>query len=138
MPLTFTVHELILLVAAALPAVVGYFVWCRRPKPGASSLALILWTFALWAIAQALQLGTRDEQTAFLFYKVGEAVMLAAAPLWLVFVLQYTGRYRWLTRWRLIPLCGVPLISLALIATNGSHELMWTFEGLRGSGSMFS
>lgn len=138
MSLTFTVYESILLVAAALPAVVGYFAWYRRPKPGASSLALLLWTFALWTFAQALQLGARDEQTAFLFYRAGEAVLLAAAPLWLIFVLQYTGRYRWLTRWRLIPLCGVPLISLALIATNGSHELMWTFEGLRGSGSMFS
>lgn len=33
--------------------------------------------------------------TAFLFYKVGEAAMLAVAPLWLIFRLEYTGRECW-------------------------------------------
>jgi diguanylate cyclase (GGDEF)-like protein/PAS domain S-box-containing protein len=136
MKLTFTIYELIVLVAALLPAVVGYFAWRRRPKPGATSLAVLLWTFALWALANALQLGTRDAGTAFVFYRAGEAILLALGPLWLLFTIEYTGRERWLTHPRMILFSIIPLITLVLIATNASHNLMWTFEGSRGDAGL--
>ena len=45
-------------------------------------------------------------------------------PLWLAFIFNYTGHTRWLQRfWPL--LAGPALITLALVATNDLHHLVW-------------
>jgi hypothetical protein len=50
--------------------------------------------------------------------------MLGVAPVWLVFVLQYTGRASWLTIPFRALLFAVPLATLDLIATNEDHGLI--------------
>ncbi len=59
------------------------------------------------------------------------AVLVLTPPLWLVLVLQYTGRVGWLTRAFLALLFAVPAATLALIATNEHHGLVWASEGVR-------
>jgi len=69
-------------------------------------------------------------------YKTRAIVFLTVAPLWLILVLQYTGREGWL-RWPLKAfLFAVPLATLVLIFTNEDHGLVWTYEEVREEGPL--
>ncbi len=89
---------------------------------------------ALWGLLYAVELGALDGPLASTLQKARFAVLVLAPPLWLVFTLQYTGRVGWLTRGFLALLFAVPAATLALIATNGEHELVWITEGAREAG----
>ncbi len=117
---------------------IGSYAWSRRGKSGAATLALLLWVLALWGILYAVELGVRTDSTADTLYKLQSVVLVLAPPLWLVFVLQYTGRMSWLTRGFLALLFVVPAATLALIATNGDHELVWTSGGARKRGHLLA
>ena len=124
-------YALISLLASAIPAVVGSYAWRRRGKPGATVMALILWTLALWGILYAAELGARSGSLVSTLHELQSAVLILAPPLWLVFVLQYTGRTGWLTWGFLAMLWSVPVVTLALVFTNEDHGLMWASEGVR-------
>jgi diguanylate cyclase (GGDEF)-like protein/PAS domain S-box-containing protein len=115
---------------------IGAYAWGRRGKPGAATLALLLWLLALWGLLYAVELGARDGTLVRTLYEARSAVMVLAPPLWLVFVLRYTGRVGWLTRPFLALLYAVPVVTLALMATNGSHGLVWASERVREAGPM--
>lgn len=115
--------------ASAVPAVVGFHAWRRRGKPGAAALALLLWILALWGLIYAVEVGVRDGSLVDTLHELQTAVLVLAPPLWLVFVFQYTGRVSLLTWGFLALLFVVPATTLALIATNEDHGLVWTLEG---------
>ncbi|QIN80391.1 diguanylate cyclase [Rubrobacter marinus] len=118
-------------MASAIPAVVGAYAWRRRGKPGATTLALLLWLLALWGLLYALELGARDASLVNTLHGLQSSVLVLAPPLWFVFVLRYTGRVGWLTRGFLALIFAVPATTLALVATNRLHGLVWTAGGVR-------
>ena len=117
--------------ASTIPAVVGSYAWRRRGKPGAATLALLLWILALWGLLYAVELGAQGPGLNGTLHELQSAVLVLAPPMWLVFVLQYTGRVRWLTRGFLALLFAIPATTLALIATNEGHGLVWVSEEVR-------
>ena len=129
-------HALISLLAALAPALVGLHAWRRRGKPGAISLAALAWLFALWALVYAAELTAGSAWAVDFLHETRTVVMLGVAPVWLVFVLQYTGRESWLTIPFRTLLFAVPLTTVALLATNEDHGLMWTSEGTRWRGPL--
>ena len=131
-----TSHALISLVASLIPALVGSYAWQRRGKAGAATLAALMWLFALWGFLYVAELGMQSADAVGALYEVRSAVFLGVAPLWLVFVLRYTGRERWLTRSFMALLSAVPLATLALIFTNEDHGLVWSSEGIRRVGTL--
>jgi len=129
-------NALISFLAALAPALVGLYAWRRRGKPGALSLAALAWLFALWALVYAAELSAGSARAVDFLHAIRAVVMLGVAPVWLVFVLQYTGRESWLKTSFGALLFAVPLATLALIATNEDHGLMWTSEGVRRQGPL--
>ncbi len=130
------IYVLITLLGAAVPAGIGYLTWKRRGKPGATALTGLIWLFALWGFLYAVELGAWSSSVVNVLYETRAIVFLAVAPLWSIFVLQYTGREGWLT-WPLKALLfAVPLATLVLIFTNEDHGLVWTYEGVREEGPL--
>jgi signal transduction histidine kinase len=52
--------------------------------------------------------------------------IMAVAPLWLLFALDYAGRGGIFAGRRAAALAAVPLVTVALVWTNGWHHLVWT------------
>lgn len=129
------VYVLISLSGAAVPAAVGYLALGRRGKPGAGTLAALMWLFALWGLVYAVELGAWSGAVAVL-HEFRTVLFLSVAPLWMIFVLQYTGREGWLTLPFKALLFAVPLATLVLIFTNEDHGLVWAYEGAREEGPL--
>ena len=53
---------------------------------------------------------------------------------WLVFVLHYTGRAKWLTRRTYVLLAIMPILTQIVIWTNSIHQLFWSSVTLSDSG----
>lgn len=109
----------------AAPAAVGLWVWRRRGNPGAATLAVLIWSLALWGVAHALGVGAQNSLSASILHLAGRASQLVAAFLWFLFALRYTGQDRRLTRTRVVLTSVLPLAILTVIA--GEHVLQRVF-----------
>lgn len=109
--------------AVALAIMAGY-VWRRGGSPAGLSLAVLLLSVAWWAAAYAMELSTSDlgmrDRWGDLKY-VGIGLL---PPAWLVFVVQYTGRERLVTRGRLLLLAIEPVAVWVLLAVPATHDLV--------------
>jgi len=128
-------YVLPLLGAAAVSAAIALFAWRRRPAPGATPFVLLTLAVAEWSLGYALELGSADLPTQIFWAKVEYLGIVSVSVMWLAFVLQYTGREKWLTRRNGALLAIVPLITLLLVWTNDVHGLIWRDIRLDTSGS---
>jgi PAS domain S-box-containing protein len=121
-------------VAAIISSVVSIpiaiYGWRRRATPGALPIALFMLAAAEWSLAYALELGSTTLEAKIFWSKLQYLGIVAVAPLLLLFVIEYLGRERWLTRRNLLLLTTVPILGLLLVWTNEAHGLIWKDLGL--------
>ena len=53
---------------------------------------------------------------------------------WLLFIIQFTQRTKWLTRRNVVLLFAIPIITIVLVWTNDSHHLIWSAIRLLDAG----
>src|SRR5260370_35958273 len=110
----FTPYVLPVIVSALVSAALAFSAWRRRSAPGAASFSLLMLAVAEWALAYALELASPNLQIALFLDNITWIREACAPTPWLAFVLQYTGRTRWLTR-RNISILGIErLVTLLL------------------------
>lgn len=94
-------------------------------KPGASAFILIMLFAMGWSGTYAVSLLITDVSLRQ-FIEVVLWIFKTAVPVaWLIFALEYTGRTRFVTRKLLGLLLVAPVVTIVIIATNGTHHLMW-------------
>jgi len=108
------------LVLAGLAA---YVAWRHGTKAGLS-LAILLVSVAWWGLAYALELSATDVLVKSRWGDIKYVGVCVLAPAWLVFVLQYTGRGRKVSRRLVAALAIEPLVVLAVLANGATHDLV--------------
>lgn len=116
-----------MVTAAVVLALLAAYAWRRRGNECGLSLAVLLVAVAWWGLAYAVELSTVElgarERWGDLKY-VGVAML---GPAWMIFVLQYTGRGRWVSR-RLVALLALePLAVLVVLAVPATHDLIRSY-----------
>ena len=115
----------LLLASGVFSAAMAGYVWTRRGAPGARTLAVLMAGVSVWALGYALESAAPGVGAKVFWAKV-QYFGISTVPLaWLAFCVRYTGRDGWLTRRNLALLAVVPLVTLALVWTNGVHGLVW-------------
>ena len=127
-------YVLLLVIAAALSVTLAFFAWRRRPASGATPLVLLMLVVAEWSLAYALEVGSPNLQTKHFWAQMQYLGIVTVPVAWLAFVLQYTGRGKWLTRRNMAVLAVEPLLILLLVQTNDGHKLIWRDTSLIASG----
>lgn len=87
--------------------------------------AVVMIGTAVWTLGYSFQFASADiagKRTWAAVAMAGEAVVPAA---WCTFALVYARREEWLTRGRVGALWIIPVATVVLAATNGSHGLVW-------------
>jgi signal transduction histidine kinase/putative methionine-R-sulfoxide reductase with GAF domain/PAS domain-containing protein len=132
----YNILTLPMLIASAIALVLAFFVWRRRPQPGALALAVLLVAIAGWSLAYALVWGSPDPGAQFFWTRIQYLGVVTVPAAWLVFVLEYTGQVRRLAfRW-LALLAIEPLAILFAIWTNERHGLMTSNIGMELVGTV--
>lgn len=126
----FNPYALPLLASAALAFALSVMAWRRRSTPGASTMAALTAAILLWCVTYALELLSASLAAKMFWTKLEYVAFVSIPVLWLVFVLQYTGREQWLTRRNLVLVSVVPATILLLVWTNPLHGLIHRSVGL--------
>jgi len=133
----YTPYLIPLLISATLTGILAVFAWRRRPMPGATACAVLLFFVSEWSLGYALELSSVDMSTALLGTKL-EYIGITGAPLaWLASALDYSGERKRLTPRTLALLGIIPLITLVLAWTNEYHYLIWSNVTQVTSGSFY-
>lgn len=122
----------LVLVTAVLVFLSGRL-FLQRRTPLSNLGGLLLLGMAEWTLTNALELGSVGFEAKLFWYKLQYLGMALMPLLWLLYVLQYSGRGHWIRPPLLIALSIVPLIILVLAYTNQWHGLMWTDMRLASS-----
>ncbi len=100
--------------------------WRRRRLPGALPAVVLMLALAEWALMAGLSLAYPQPELKNLLVEFQYLGVLAVPAAWLVFVLEYTQRRRWLVPPILALLAVEPFLFLLLLATNGLHGLVYS------------
>ena len=104
-----------------LAGLAGYVAWRRGTTTGLS-LCVVLISVAWWGLAYAVELSVNDLVVKGIWGDAKYVGVCALVPAWLIFVLQYTGRGRLVTR-RLVGILAIePLVLLAVLANGATHD----------------
>jgi serine phosphatase RsbU (regulator of sigma subunit) len=122
-----TLFALLMAVAGVvLAGLAAYVAWRRESRMG-WSLAVLLVSVAWWGLAYAVELSVDDVAAKSRWGDLKYVGILALAPAWLVFVLQYTGRGSRVTRRLLAVLAVEPILALTLLAVPATHDLVRSY-----------
>jgi PAS domain S-box-containing protein len=128
-------YTILLTMAAALSAALALYAWRHRAAvPGVTVFVLLTLAVVEWSLTYALELASADLLTKVLMDKLEFLGANIVPTAWLILVLQYTGREKWLTLRNLALLCVEPLVNLLLAWTNDIHRLIWADVWLDTSG----
>ena len=115
------------LVGGGCVAAYAAYAWRRRQASAGASLAVVLAAAGWWGLAYALELAA-TRLPVKLFW--GDAKYLGICllpPAWFAFVMQYTGRERWVN-WRTLTVLAVPPLTLVvLLAVPATHDLVRSY-----------
>jgi PAS domain S-box-containing protein len=112
------------LAAGACLAVYAFYVWRHRRASAGASLAVVLAAAGWWSLAYALELAATELSTKLLW---GDAKWLGICllpPAWFAFIMQYTGRDRWVNRTTMAALAVPPAAVIVLLANPATHDLI--------------
>jgi PAS domain S-box-containing protein len=112
------------LVGGACLAVYAAYVWRRRRASAGASLAVVLAAAGWWGLAYAIELAGTRLSTRLLW---GDAKWLGICllpPAWFAFIMQYTGRDRWVNRSTMAALAVPPAAVIVLLANQATHDLV--------------
>jgi PAS domain S-box-containing protein len=117
------------LFALSFASVIGIgYVWIRIPRPPRArgvTASLLLLANAIWTAGVALEMLSTDLNSKIFWHVVQFSAMQTVPTLWLVYVLQYAGRQKWLTIRTYALLSVAPCATSLLALTNEFHGLVF-------------
>ncbi len=131
----YSPYVLPLVIAAVASGAIAFFAWRRRPAPGAMSLVYLMLAACEWSLGYALGMASAALPAKVFWARVQYFGIIGVPTMWLILVLRYTNREKWLTRRNRLLLAMMPLLTLLLVWTNDSHGLIWSDTGLDTVGS---
>jgi signal transduction histidine kinase len=114
---------LLLILLGGVSGSVFYLVARRRSDvPGVRSFEILSGITAVWCFVQALMFLERSQSVMIALDTIVTVCSVSGAFLYLVFILEYTGREQWLTpRWMAL-LWAEPILYLSVYVTNPLHH----------------
>jgi hypothetical protein len=110
--------------------------WSRRRVRGGFAFMLLLLAAGEWSFSAAGKSLAVDLYSSVLWDKAAYLGLVSVAVLWIVFVLQYTGRGSWLRRRNMLLLSIVPILTVLLAWTNEAHHLIYSAYRMVSFGSL--
>ncbi|MBI5960100.1 MAG: PAS domain-containing protein [Chloroflexi bacterium] len=119
----YTPYLIPLLVAAAVSVVLAVTIWRRRPGTGVISFVVLMAAVGQWTLSTSAEI-TSTTLNSKLFFSGLAYVGISIVPgAWLAFILEYTGREKWLTRRNVQLLAIEPVIVIVLALTYDYQQI---------------
>jgi hypothetical protein len=91
-------------------------------------------SIAIWAITYGCELSSDTLKQMLFWINIEYLGIALAPPLWIVFVIGFVGKDRWLTSLNWILIFSIGVITLLMVWTNSLHYLHYASVGVDNSG----
>ena len=118
-------HVILIFSLAALSTAALVWTW-RRGKKGYRFILILLAAGIWWTVFEGLDTGMANVASKFFCEKMKYFAINTIPVAWAGYVLQQTGRKKWITFRSIMLLSIVPLLSLGLVLTNELHGLFFS------------
>jgi PAS domain S-box-containing protein len=125
MNLIFTIYSVFFLATALVSFFVAFLAWQRRLVNGAKELVLLMIAIGIGAFCLIFETASFSIAEKIFWSKLEFFGGITTPVLYLIFVLRYTGKNKFLSQKHLILLFIIPVITLVLTITNEKHGLIW-------------
>ncbi len=126
MSLVFSFYSVFFLSSSLGSFFVAFLAWQRRPVKGARELAYLMIAAGIGAFWLIFETAAPSVTQKIFWSKLEYFGGIATPVLYLIFVLRFTGKDKFLTVKNVVILFIVPFITLLLTITNEQHGLIWT------------
>jgi PAS domain S-box-containing protein len=93
---------------------------------GAKTVGLMMFVASAWMLSFAMEIGSSSILAKHFWDTLQWAASILLPPLWLIFVLQFSGREHLFSKRNLVLMSIIPLCFFLLVITNQSHGLFWS------------
>ncbi|MGB9938128.1 MAG: histidine kinase N-terminal 7TM domain-containing protein [Methanobacterium sp.] len=125
MSLQYSNYGIILLLSAIIVLFLGIWRYRKRSSSLDSYFVLLMISVFFWCFGSSMEFFSVDILTKISWIKLSYIGVATAAPLWLLFVLNYCKYNKYLKPTYIGLLLIIPLIVLIMTATNEWHMLLW-------------
>ncbi|WP_418286135.1 histidine kinase N-terminal 7TM domain-containing protein [Halorubrum sp. DTA46] len=111
------------LLAGVIGLWLGHVAWEERDQPAGTEAALYLLCGGGISLLYAVRVASTSEVVMIVALNLATPLLAAIPPLWIAFVLAFTGRDSWRTEERVIALTTPAFVWLLLAWSSGTHGL---------------
>jgi signal transduction histidine kinase len=126
MNFVFTIYSGLFLAVSMISFFVAFLAWQRRSVSCAKELALLMIAGGFWAFWIIFETAAQLADLKIFWSKLEYFGSVSTPVLYLIFVLRFTGKGRFITRKNILLLFIVPVITLLVTLTNNRHHLLWS------------
>lgn len=126
MDLIFTIYSIFFLVTALVSFFVAFLSWQRRFVKGARELTVLMIAAGIGAFWLIFETAAPTVSEKIFWSKLEFIGGIPTPVLYLIFVLRFTGKDKYISPKYLFLLFIVPIITFVLTITNKHHNLVWT------------
>jgi len=126
MPISIESWTNLLLISGVLYFIMAFFVfWSFRDNAGAKSFIALMLSGCIYSVAYYFELHSLTLPEMFFWLKI-EYIGIALFPVfWVIFVMRYAKRVRYLNKSIISLLFVIPIITYIMVYTNDSHHLFY-------------
>lgn len=122
----FTIISLLFFFSSLVAFAVSFIAWRRRNERGARELASLMLFAGLWAFFVIFETASTTIELKIFWSKVAYIGALTTPVLYLILVLKFVGKDKYLApKYRMV-LWFIPVVTFILTLTNEYHSLVWT------------
>lgn len=131
------IFSILLLFTSFFIVVLAIYSFKFRRTPSGKYFFLLLSSIALFSFCYAFEIDAHKLYYKLFWLKAGYIGLATIAPLFLLFVLSFTGKEKYITNWLIGVLVVLPIFTLVANYTNEMHHLYYTDIWVKDAG-MFS
>lgn len=121
-----TIYTVFFLATTLISFFVAFLAWQRKSVKGAKELTLLMIGAGIWTFLVMFETAATTVQGKAFCSGVEYIGAVSTPVLYLIFVLQFTDKKKFITPKYILLLFIIPVITLLLAITNEKHHLIWT------------
>lgn len=120
-----TLYALFFLATSLVSFFVSFLAWQKKSEKGAKELAYLMLSSGIWSTLILFDTNSATLVEKLFWAKFAYLGALSTPLFYLLFVLRFTGKDKWIAQKKSLFFLLIPLSILALIFTNEKHHLIW-------------
>jgi PAS domain S-box-containing protein len=122
----FTVYSGLFFTATLISLFTAILAWQRKSMNGARELLGLMIAAAVWTFFNIFEAAATESGAKVFWSQLNYLGAVSTPVLYLIFVMRFTGRDKWLIPRNRMIMFIIPVITFVLAATNEYHHLIWS------------